>query len=239
MGEEPEPRKDAVVRPEPIRSIARVHSPGVQIRPHLWLTWGEIAIDEEANARAARADELAIVGNIPNKEGLSEALLRELKASLVCIAAVSHSLDALFGVLAEMVIEPNRLRAWHDNRTRRAARVLETLKRALDVEGSTKDRWRDELDWLFIARNSPLHFREEVGEPVPHPSGTSTSAIHRTYSKETAERAVNLLLEVLSMVVESPKEKHSRVVKWAEGFKVTVDLLRARRGNNGPGGEIQ
>lgn len=142
--DDPEERRDAVVTPEPIRITARVNPVGILIRSHLWPTWAEIAIEEEANARAARAEQLAIVAVKPSKEGLSEALMKELKAALVCIAAVSHSLDALFDVLAGMVVGEELRRTWKEKGTRRFGQVFETLKRSVDVDPSTREHWQAE-----------------------------------------------------------------------------------------------
>jgi hypothetical protein len=95
--DEPEERRDAAPAPETIRLAARVNPVGIRLRQHLWPIWAEIAIDEEAKARATRAEEVKLAAEHPDKQGLGELLVKELKASLVSIAAASHSLTRCMG----------------------------------------------------------------------------------------------------------------------------------------------
>lgn len=90
------------------------------------------------------------------------------------------------------------------------------------------------VEWLFNEVRKPaLHFKEETGEPVPHPSGTNTAGIHLTYSSENATRAADLLLQILMRAVESPSMKRPKVVKWAADFRATVEALVERCAGNG------
>jgi hypothetical protein len=66
--DEPQDRRDAVVRPATIRVTPRVESIQISIRTHLWMTWGEIAIDEEAKARSAR-DQMTLAAEERGKQG--------------------------------------------------------------------------------------------------------------------------------------------------------------------------
>jgi hypothetical protein len=239
MEDEPQGRRDAVVTPATIRATARVHDARVFIRAHLWTTWGEIAIDEEVNARSARADQLKLAAVDPGKQGLGEPLLEELRASLVSVAAAAHSLDALYGVLADMVLEPELREKWRLKREAgekgppRHRQVFETIKRAVAADSGTLDQWRRDFTWLFDLRDAALHFREETSEAVPHPSGTTnSSAIYVSYCVENAGRAVDLLLEVLGQAVSSPRPSRPDFVKWASDFAPSVERLSARRGNN-------
>jgi hypothetical protein len=79
--DEPQDRRDAVVRPATIRVTPRVESIQISIRTHLWMTWGEIAIDEEAKARSAR-DQMTLAAEERGKQGPADLLPEELRASL-------------------------------------------------------------------------------------------------------------------------------------------------------------
>jgi hypothetical protein len=205
-----------------------------------WTTWGEIAIDEEAKARSAR-DEMMLAAEEPGKQGLGDMLLRELKASLVSIAAASHSLDALYGVLADMVIEPELREKWRLKRKAgegpaRHRQLFEAVKSAVAADSGTLNRWGRDFRWLFDLRDAALHFREVTSEAVPHPSGTTnSSAIYLLYCVENSGRAVDLLLEVLGEAVSSPRPSRPDVVKWASDFAPSVARLRARRGDDDRG----
>jgi hypothetical protein len=94
----------------------------ILMRTHLWLLWAEIAIDQEALARQARARALALT---PTGEGFGLELSAETRASLVAVTACSFALDALYGVVTEYV-PASRAR-------KRPFRILETLKRGFNV----------------------------------------------------------------------------------------------------------
>lgn len=224
-----EERRDAVVTPATIHSTARVNPVRIFIRPHLWPTWAEIAIDEMADARVAR-QEMKRAAEEPGKQGLGELLGKELKASLVSIAAASHSLDALYGVLVEMVVEPELREKWREKRVSgkkgppRHRQVYETIRRAVVADAETLKRWTADFEWLFDLRDAAVHHKEEAAQAVPHPSGTtSSSEIYLSYCVETAGRAVDLLLEVLTQVVTSPRPNRADVVKWAGDMTAIVD----------------
>lgn len=109
-------------------------------------------------------------------------------------------------------------------------RVLETIKRAVVADGETLNRWGAEFKWLFGLRDAAVHHKEETADAVPHPSGTTnSSAIHLSYCVETAERAVDLLLDVLAQGVSSPRPNKAAVMKWASDFRETVERLETRR----------
>lgn len=233
MQDEPQESRDAIVSPATIQATARVHTPGIRIQTHLWPTWGEIAIDEEANARSARAEHLKLAAG---KQNLGNTMTMELRASMVSIVAASHSLDALYGVLADFVIEPELRQKWRERRETgkkgppRHRQVLETIRRSVVLDAGTLDRWAADFAWLFRLRDQAVHHQEEMAEPVPHPAGTTNSgAIYASYCVETAGRAVELLLEVLGHVVSSPRSNKADVVKWVEDFASAAERLRERR----------
>jgi hypothetical protein len=66
----------------------------------LWDQWGEIAVEREGTARAARAELVAQHGH-----GQAPAMLTELLASMVAISAAAHALDALYGQLITPAIK--------------------------------------------------------------------------------------------------------------------------------------
>ena len=119
---------------------------------------------------------------------------------MVSIAAASHSLNALYGVLVDMVIDAEMRKTWREKPERgdpgaRSRHVHETIKRAVVTDVETLTNWRTTMDALFKWRDAALHHREETAESVPHPSGTTNSSrIYETYCVEKAELAVDFLL---------------------------------------------
>jgi hypothetical protein len=232
---EPRVPKPIRVSIEPATETDRAMPLSISFRTHLWPTWAEVAIDEESEARTTRSEmKNAVQGSL--KQGLGDLLLGELRASMVSIAAVSHALEALAAVLAELVIPSNVLQKWRDPGKRNPparTQVLETIKGAVAGDGNTLSRWAGELEWLFDLRNSALHYTEETGPAVLHPSGTTNaSGIYQDYCVENAARSVDLLLEVLTNASSSPRRSNVEVMKWAEDYRRIIDQLRERRGNS-------
>jgi hypothetical protein len=188
----------------------------VLMQPHLWLWWTEIAIDQEQRAREARREALALTSS---GEGFGVVLHSETHASLIAVSASAHGLDALYGVVADMITPVRAATRW--------ASLLETFKAAFDVRGPAGGgAWAREFEWLFDLRDAAVHHDEENRDSVPHPTGTHTSWASVAYSLEPAERAVNLLLEVLETAITSPRPP---LAGWADSLHGIFEELRERR----------
>lgn len=196
-------------------------SPVVRIKSHLWIDWSEIAIENEAVARNAR--------KVMAPGDPSRGLQAEKHAGMIAVSASAHALDALFGEVRDWIVLPDGLRdAWTEKRVPRHSVIVETLKHGFALRKAAAN-WPPRLEWLFDLRDAAVHFKEDFHEPVPHPLGTSTAASNVAYSLESAERAVTLLLEVLSTCVASPRAALPLVVKWAEDMSPTVERLMSMR----------
>jgi hypothetical protein len=188
----------------------------IRIRPHLWIWWANIAVDEERAASEARHEalRLGIQG-----EGFGDVLHRETTASMIGVSASAHALDGLYGVVASII--PKR-----DTGTRWST-ILETFKRAFVVRGRAGGgAWAREFEWLFKLRDSALHHDEEDREPVPHPTGTSVSWATAEYSVESVSRAVDLLFDVLQTAAANPRPA---LEPWAADYRNSVEAILVRR----------
>jgi hypothetical protein len=99
--------------------------------------WAEIAKEHLAGAERARAD---LIEQQANGEPL-EAMARELRESMIAVAASAHAIDALYGEVVAVaqarglvLVDPAQAAAWGANKTPRHARIFETLKRAFRFE---------------------------------------------------------------------------------------------------------
>jgi hypothetical protein len=199
-----------------------IYAPTVLVRNHLWIWWAEIAIEQEDLARHTRARAVEIT---PSGDGFADLLWRETRAAMIAIAACSHSLDALFGAVRELVPEIRT--------PRRRSTILETLKAGFEIRGSAAGgRWAGEFNWLFDLRDAALHFEESQAPTVPHPTGTNTGPENVLYSLEPAERAVSLLIEVLDTCTANPRPA---LVEWATAMRPTAESLSRRESALGPG----
>jgi hypothetical protein len=189
----------------------------VFMQPHLWVWWAEIAIDQERLAREARAKALRITP--AGGETFIEALACETRASLIAVAASAHALDALYGVMRDIITPVETGTRW--------STLLETFKAAFNVRGHEGGGgWAREFEWLFDLRDSAVHHDEESRESVPHPTGTNVSWANVAYSLESAERAVNLMVDVLDTAVGAPRPP---IADWARDHQHALEALHERR----------
>jgi hypothetical protein len=188
----------------------------ILVRTHLWLYWAEIAIDQEDLARQVRQRAIAVT---PRGEGFADLIGQETRAALIAIAAASHALDALYGVVKEIVPPLGSGSRW--------SKILETLKMGFVIGGSAGGgRWASDFEWLFDLRDAAVHFKESQKPTIPHPTGTNTGPENVLYSLEPAQRAVSFLLEVLDTCTRTPRPP---LAAWAEAMRPTVEELEQRR----------
>ena len=84
-------------------------------------------------------------------------------------------------------------------------------------------RWRT----VFGQRGGAVHFSEVSGPTVPHSSGiTNAAQVHVDYSQETANSAVDLLLETL-MAVESTARP--AMAEWVNDMAGALTEIRNKR----------
>jgi hypothetical protein len=197
-------------------SIAPTGSTTILVQSHLWVWWAEIAIEQERIAAEAREVSLA---QAVREDAFKNAFTRETRASMVAVAAASHSLDALFGVVVERIARPTTEKRW--------SLILETLKTGFDIRGRAGGgEWAREFEWLYDLRDAAVHARESLAPPVPHPTGTHAGPEHVRYALESATRSVSLLLSVLENCAANPRPP---LREWAANSLSTVKRLAEQR----------
>jgi hypothetical protein len=215
-------------------AVASAVNPRICLSTPFWNRWARIAIEHEARARRARRRASALAAEQDQASGSLIALLdAEMCAGMVVIATTAHALDALYAVVQQRVPGPQPSVDTEDDapsfrskkRSKRASHVLEALKRGFAV-GKASHRWVGEFKWLFTLRNDSVHFSEETSSPVRHPTGLEVAPEFVAYSLEAAERAVDLLLDVLVECVRQPK---SPLASWSEALRAEVEALVALR----------
>ena len=202
-------------------------APGIIAMTHLWLVWAEIAIDHERAARAAR--EQAVALRPQGSPEFSEALSRELRASMVAVSAAAHALDAFYGAVKRYVQLPaTTVEAWERNRTARRSRILETLKLGFAV-GRAAQRWHAEFRWLFGLRDGVVHAEERWQSLRPHPVGGKMTPEHVMYAHEASVRAVDLVLDVLDGSFTGPKPNDGQLSEYLAMRRDVPARVRQRR----------
>jgi hypothetical protein len=178
-------------------------TPTITTRHHAWVTWAEIAIQNEALAKEARARKDAY----------------EFRPGLVAITSAAFALDALYGVATRLIPDPG-------TRGDRGARVVERLKRGVSP-GKLAAHWPTLIRHLFDERDEAVHFEEVTMSPMWHPTLESHVDWNvLRWRVEAAEAAVDLLLDVLEAWADHPS-KHT--AEWSEAFKPSVRALEDLR----------
>ena len=197
---------------------------------YLWVLWMEIALSQLYMAGRARLG-LEVAEPIGPKYILD--LDGELSASMVSVSASAHAIDGFYGSVASCTDFPAGLKSkWRQNRTKRPAQILETLKLAFAV-GRQAPRWANDLDWLFDLRDSAVHHRAAPGELVwDAQKRTKVPREHLLYRLENANRAAKLAIEVMTACVDHPRDGQQRIMEWmpdARHFVGEVERMRVER----------
>lgn len=200
--------------------FAAAESASIQTTTHLWLIWADVAVDRALAARSARNAAL----RASDSAEVSRWMRQEFDASLVAVAASAHALDALYGSTAV----PQSVRnEWVDRDTPRQGKIREALKLVFDT-GPVNAPWVTEFKWLFKLRDAAAHAREHPRQTVPHPLGTHTAAEFVDYSKESAVRAVDLMLVVIRWCADHPRPSRPTAVQWAAAHRPDIARLESR-----------
>jgi hypothetical protein len=89
------------------------------------LHWSDIAIEQEAAARVAR-HEIAALAEERIGFGKGLPFERELKSSMMAIAASAHALDALYGEIRDLAVPTELYARWNESRPARPRRRSST-----------------------------------------------------------------------------------------------------------------
>lgn len=194
----------------------------IRIAQPLWTEWFAVALEHDFIARVARVDLIRT-----NAAGLpfAAAMTKELAAALVSVSASAHALDALYGEF----VTPEIRAAGPRPGAKREAHIRECLKRRFSTGAKRDERWVHQFRWLFDLRDAAVHARYESALAIPHPSGIGYSAKNpATYSADAAGRALDLLADVLTTCVESPKPADADALSWSSSHRATVEEMLAR-----------
>ena len=192
--------------PKTVATVTQVPSVTISITHHMWWTWANIAVDEERRAWVARKRATINLAKDGNPRG---AMSREMRASVGAVTGASHCLDAIYGEVKwwiERKLDPKLIAAWNRNKPARHKRILETLKFGYQLRGYVT-QWQKEFVWLYDLRDPAIHPQVTTTPAAPHPTGTNTAREYATYTAEAASRAVDIMLEVLTLVADPERWK--------------------------------
>jgi hypothetical protein len=184
---------------------------------HLWLNWALIAGAHGAQARRARGR----YGGAKESSLESRRILEEMHASMVALVGVAFAVDALHGELAHL-LTPDADRGatvtWSD--------MLRTFK----TLGVRRPRLQQDFEWLFTTRRTAVHYRGTKQVPVPHPVlPTKVAEEVRAFTCESADRALQLLIDVIAGVIEAAR-KTAELSEWSHWHRESLaQVVRAAK----------
>lgn len=197
----------------------------IKVQTRLLFHWAEIAIENERRAPEARS-QLITEADEALADGRGLAIDRELRPAMIAIAAAAHSLDALYGEIRDLALPAELVASWsrtEGRRTPRPARINESLKHGCRIRA---DRWGTKLTKLFELRDQAVHPETGFRKTALHPLGVNVAREYTIYCCEEASEAVDLLLDVLSTLVEKPKPV---LREFALGIKPSCAALKDKR----------
>lgn len=190
----------------------------------LWASWATIAVEHETEAERARKR----LGRLHAAEEEHDAN-EELHAALIAINAAAFAIDGLYGSVKRHIAIPENLRAtWMENELPRHGWIFETLKRGF-ILGAATNRWPRELKWLFDLRGGNVHFDEQFRSPARHPVLGNVTVERILYSPESARRAVDLMLDLLTVATTRPRPQASELADFAARWRPNIGAIERRR----------
>jgi hypothetical protein len=110
----------------------------VMTRQAMWACWLEVSVEHELQARS---DFMRF-----KEDPESDAIVAELRSSLVAISAAAHSIESVYGEIKYLVPPPRR-------KKKRSRRVADAFKEAFGGQPTYWQRFGNELSWLFGLRD--------------------------------------------------------------------------------------
>ncbi|MFB8279530.1 hypothetical protein [Nocardia colli] len=208
-------------RAEDVARGNRLPSVGVIGRQVMWLSWIDIAVCHELEARCAHT------GANPSSAALGE----EFSAALVAVTSSALSVEALYAELKYLV--PSQKLNSRGNKNNQFQIIRNTLAEAFGLDDSTKQRIGSRLQALFERRNFAVHPYSEMAPLAPHPSGVMTTAELSQFNAQTSKDAVDSALDVLAIAAAPVRPANRWIERWvsdhAGAHTDIVGPLRARR----------
>jgi hypothetical protein len=154
---------------------------------------------------------------------------------MVALAAATSAIDGLYSVIQPIVTPPAELvtaaqaaKAAGRRPPNRRARVIETLKAGYRLGPLTK-QVQDEVAWVYSVRNPNVHPKKLITHARIHPVIGETTWERATYTVESAERALDVMLLVLDLMTTETHTTIPELVEWARSYRWVVEKLHAKR----------
>jgi hypothetical protein len=199
----------------------------VEVRLDTWQHWLRVAVANVDRANAAHVDLLAAHA-ASDDAAKGRVLHDEFQAAMVAMSSAAFALDAFYATVKDRIPpRPDLEAAWSKNRTSRAARISETLRRAFKISNTGAGVLRATVKELFKFRNWAVHPPARFREPIMHPDlavGVEWRFI--AFAAAGCTEATRATLSILSQCLQRPKPQHAELVEWTRfGTSVLEPIL--------------
>lgn len=182
-----------------------------------WPNWLAIAFDrlQEANVARQRLMETTASGV---GEAEANVLVEEYQASMQAISSTVFALDALYGVIAEMITVPEAEKARRKQRNDgRAVWVSDAIIRASSrMPNDVRKTVNENIHKAYRARDLAVH-PPHVPEPYAlHPQLQDTRVPKRwiDYNFETSIEVARSVVEAMIWVIDHPQPRNRALTTW-------------------------
>ena len=186
-------------REEDVRRGKRSLRGGIAMRQNMWARWLEVAAEHWRIAEAAHADVRA--------QRRGDALMDELRASLVVCTAATATIEALYEDVRYLI--PLRPRKKH-----RAHQMSDCIAATFRLSADQEHQLRQDFKELFKRRDESLHGYTEERPPQAHPLGFRTGAEMAVFNAVGCRSYLGTALNVLSLSDEPPSPANRWVSRW-------------------------
>lgn len=199
----------------------------VVVRLDTWQHWLRIAGANTFESHEAHKLLLdAVATGDEAKKGT--ALQAEFQAAMVAISSAAFALDAFSATVKKRLPPlPDVEAAWRKNRTKRPARIAETLRRAF-ILGRLGQRLDKAVSEIFRFRDWAVHPPAEFQSPTRHPDlGVGVEWRFVAFSSSNAVVANRAAIDIVSrcLQLQSPNEKHAEIVDWVKFGTVVLEAI--------------
>ncbi len=143
---------------------------------------------------------------------MMQGLHNEFGYSISAVVAAANGVEAFYGGCLEYLnplIPATTTAQWKANRTRRPARIVESLRFGF-VFGSKQNKITREIAWLYKRRDELVHWEEQWHGLEHHDIlRTNVDKVLVSYRLETAERALAAMWLLIDTCIGSPRSGSS------------------------------
>ena len=202
-------------REEDVRRGKRSLRGGISMRQNMWARWLEVTAEHWQVAQASHEDVRA--------GRRDDALMDELRASLVVCTAATATVEALYEDVRYLI--PRRPRMKH-----RAQQMSDCIAAVFGLHEDQERQMRKDLKALFTHRDESLHGYTESRAPREHPLGFRTGAEMAVFNAVEGGKSLGTALTVLGVSDDPASTANRWVSRWVtERSAYHVQVVRPIR----------